>query len=127
MWEAIAACTSIFMAWLAWKEHNRKEEEREARHRSGERASRRFTFPEIAPSQPTQKHISFRLTEVVGSGICGIAFWCLWFLLYYVILAAIFNGLVPGPTLGTILSIVSFILGIVLGRYVQKKVYPWLK
>ncbi len=126
MWEAIAACASVFMAWLSWEEHKRKKEEHEAKYRRGERESRSFTFPEIAPSQPTQKPKFFLFREVDGC-ICGIAFWFLWFLLYYVILAAIFNGLVPGPTLGTILSIVSFILGIVLGRYVQTKVQPWLK
>ncbi len=126
MWEAITVCTSIFTAWLLWEDHKRKKEEHEAKYRRGERESRSFTFPEIAPSQPPQKHKSFMLTEV-DDCLCGLAYWCLWFLLYYVILAAIFNGLVPGPTLGTILSIVSFILGIVLGRYVQKKVYPWLK
>ena len=119
MWEAIAACASVFMAWISWQKHQREKEEHEAKYRRGERLSRSFTFPEIAPSQPTQKPKFFLFREVDGC-ICAIAFWVLWLSLLSSILALF------GSTNERLLVIV-FILGIPLGRYVQKKVHPWLK
>jgi hypothetical protein len=122
MWEAIAACASVFMAWISWQKHQREKEEHEAKYRRGERESRSFTFPEIAPSQPRHKHTSFMLTEVDGC-LCGLAYWFLWSVLYGAIIDTIFGNTGVNRSLGTIL----FILWIVLGRYVQTKVHPWLK
>ncbi|WP_293348794.1 MULTISPECIES: hypothetical protein [unclassified Microcoleus] len=120
MWEAIAACASVFMAWLSWEEHKRKKEEHEAKYRRGEMESRSFTFPEIAPSQPAQKSTFFLFREVDGC-ICGIAFWILWFCLLSMVFFAVFGNT------NQEFVVIFFILGIPLGRYVQKKVHPWLK
>jgi hypothetical protein len=62
------------------------------------------------------------LTEVDGC-LCRLAYWFLWSVLYGAIIDTIFGNTVPSGSLGTIL----FILWIVLGRYVQTKVHPWLK
>lgn len=126
MWEAIAACTGVFMAWISWQKHQREKEEHEAKYRRGERKSRRFTFSEIEASQPTQKPKFFLFTEVDGC-LCGLAYWFLWFLLYCAIIATIFGDLGVTTSLGTILFILVSILGIPLGRYVQKKDHSWLK
>ncbi|WP_449416261.1 hypothetical protein [Phormidium nigroviride] len=127
MWEAISALAAVFAAWVAWEEHKRKkEEEYEARYRSREQESRNYTSQEIGSSQPTQKNKSPLFTEV-DDCLCGLAYWFLWFLLCCVIISTIDTALAISASLQPILLILVFIPGIVLGRYLQKKIHPLLR
>ncbi|NEP45618.1 MAG: hypothetical protein F6K35_42970 [Okeania sp. SIO2H7] len=114
MWEAIGAIATCVIAYLAWQKHQREREESETKRQ--ESSLKNYWEISSPPTPPRRRHRSFQLTEYEERKgcYCGFLYWLLWMIIM---------GVVVGSIPSTETAIIIFIIGIFLGRYIQKKIH----